>query len=116
MRYVPLRPSQVEKRLLAATDANATVRTEYAEVQEGLAVLELPIDVIKERVPYAGGSPIASLPCTVALRAKLDGLGAGGVLERGERLVEVAPLGGGIDQLHECFIGTGLSLGYHLRP
>ena len=74
MLYAPLRSSQVEKRLLAATDANATVRTEYAEVQEGLAVLELPIDVIKERVPYAGGSPIASLPCTVALRAKLDEL------------------------------------------
>ena len=65
-----------EERLAAASGANVKVHTSYSDGKDGLAILEMPLDVLEGEIPHAAGSPIADLACTKELRARLSELDA----------------------------------------
>ena len=56
--------------------ARTSVHTSYSDGKDGLAILEMPLDVLEGEIPHAAGSPIADLACTKELRARLSELDA----------------------------------------
>ena len=62
-----------EERLAAASGANVKVHTSYSDGKDGLAILEMPLDVLEGEILHAAGSPIADLACKeLRARCQLD--------------------------------------------